>query len=267
MNSQEYEDNYRAILWQIFGAPYCEYMSVQEIDDRVKNTIRQCLEFKQQHDELIVRWEDTDRIAVAKSLLSSFTKPRRSNDPMEKFRQSVGLLHYPPSVTIEHIVAHNKKVIQRQEFEQFQAYERLEEILVEWPHSTTTFSEVKFVKPTNLADWQSTIYRCTTMVKVFKTLEQHMAANTHQYNFIYQCKSLYRSTTHIFEYDPQNFAFVIRTGLGNGGQVFKNTTVSFYTSVRSQLMSLLYEMQKELPQSHYEQVIALYTLIRYKQKA
>ncbi|MET4072959.1 hypothetical protein [Hymenobacter sp. UYCo722] len=155
----------------------------------------------------------------------------------------------------------------QQLFLEFQPFDSLEEILKEWPQSTTTFSEVKFVKPSNLADWQSTLYRCATMVKVFKTLDQHMAANTHQYNFIYECKTLFKSTTHVFGYDPKNFAFVIRTGLGSSGQVIKNKSVPFYKQVNNQLQGLINEMKKELPKAHFDQVFALYTLIKDKKRA
>lgn len=156
---------------------------------------------------------------------------------------------------------------QREKALDFQVYDSLEEIVLEWPSSTTTMVEVKFIKPAKLLDWKSTIIQCSTMVKVFKTLDYFMMDNTHQFNFIYECRTLFKKTTHIFEYDPTNFAFVVRTGLGSGGQIIKNTPVSFHNQVRQQLHDLLVTMKEELPSTHYEQFIALYTHIKDKRKA
>lgn len=84
------------------------------------------------------------------------------------------------------------------EFTDFQVFNSLDEIFEEWDCKSGKILEVKFVKPSTLAEWQSTIYRCATMVKVLKTLNHFMSTGFHKYNFIYQCKTLFKKTTHAF---------------------------------------------------------------------
>ena len=151
---------------------------------------------------------------------------------------------------------------QREKLLDFQPYDSLEQIVLEWPNSMTTMVEVKFVKPSRLSDWESTIIMCSTMVKVFKTVEYHMANHLHLHNFIYENKRFFKKTTHIFEYDPTNFAFVVRTGLGSGGQRIRNCSVPFYKEVREQLHFLLNEMKTDLPSSHYEYMMEFYHEIK-----
>jgi hypothetical protein len=153
------------------------------------------------------------------------------------------------------------------EFIDFQVFDSLDEIFEEWDCKNGKILEVKFIKPSTLAEWQSTIYRCATMVKVLKTLNHFMSTSLHRYNFIYQCKTLFKKTTHAFEYNASNFAFIIRTGLGSGGQEVKNVPVNFYEQTLLQLQELLVLMKRELPQAHYEQVFMLYVLIKDKKKA
>jgi hypothetical protein len=155
----------------------------------------------------------------------------------------------------------------KQEFCDFQPFDTLEEIFKEWDCKGGKILEVKFIKPSTFAEWQSTIYRCATMVKILKTLNHFMQTSLHKYNFVYQCKALFKKTTHAFEYNAANFAFVIRTGLGSGGQEVKNLPVNFYEQTQQQLHYLLDEMKKELPQSHYEQAFMLYVLIKDKKRA
>jgi hypothetical protein len=153
------------------------------------------------------------------------------------------------------------------EFTDFQIFDTLDEVFEEWDCKNGKILEVKFIKPSTLAEWQSTIYRCATMVKVLKTLNHFMPMSLHKYNFIYQCKTLFKKTTHAFEYNAANFAFIVRTGLGSGGQEMKNVPVNFYEQAQEQLHHLLGVMKQELPQSHYEQVFKLYLLIKDKKRA
>jgi hypothetical protein len=152
-------------------------------------------------------------------------------------------------------------------FREFQAFDSLQEILEEWECGNGRIVEAKFVRPSTLAGWQSTVYQCATMVKALKTLHHFMPVNLHKYNFIYQSKTLFKKTTHAFEYDSANFAFVIRTGLGSGGQEVKNVPVNFYEQTQEQLHHLLGIMKQELPQSHYERIFMIYVLIKDKRKA
>jgi hypothetical protein len=207
------------------------------------------------------------------------------------YRQEMGLLPTDPNPTeeeIERLNAYNKyaldfycangkvlpgsfKEVERarklKESREFQVFSSLDEIFEEWDCKNGKILEIKFIKPATLAEWQSTIYRCATMVKVLKTLNHFMPTNLHRYNFIYQCKTLFKKTTHAFEYNAANYAFIIRTGLGSGGQEVENVPVNFYEQTQEQLHHLLSVMKQELPQSHYEQVFMLYTLIKNNKKA
>ena len=186
---------------------------------------------------------------------------------LSKYKTAASLCHDSRLQELLSAFRRQEHSVRLARFREFQSFDSLEEIFKEWDCKRGRIVEVKFIKPSTLAEWQPTIYRCATMVKVLKTLNYFMEENLQRCNFVYQCKTLFKKTTHAFEYNAANFAFIIRTGLGSGGQEVRNVSVDFYEQTQQQLHYLLDEMHKELPQSHYERVLMLYVLIKDKKRA
>ncbi|GAA4377262.1 hypothetical protein [Hymenobacter koreensis] len=152
-------------------------------------------------------------------------------------------------------------------FVDFKVYNNIEAVFEEWDCVNGQLYEVKFVRPLNLADWQSTIYRCSTMVKILKTIDYYMPNNTDRYRFCYIKKSLYRNTTYVFGYDPANFSFVVKTGVPFAFDDLTNKQAGIHETAREQLHDLLKIMKEELPKEHFEKAFALYVLIKDKKTA
>ncbi|GAA4385741.1 hypothetical protein [Hymenobacter koreensis] len=193
----------------------------------------------------------------------------------EQFRKDNAEMKEKRERTMRRLMAGSEEHFQRveaerarQEFLAFQPYSSLEEVFAEWECRSGRSCEVKFLRPSNLAEWQSTIYRCATMVKVLKTLDQFIPQNIKQYRFHYIYKTFYKFTTHVFEYDPANYSFIVKTGAAFGNDQIDNKQMpALYENARAQLENLLQTMKSELPQTHFEKVFALYVYIKDKKTA
>ena len=104
------------------------------------------------------------------------------------------------------------------------------------------------------------------MVKVLKTLAMQMEANKNQFHFRYDYKVFYKETTTVFQYDPNNFLFSIKTGcqFGKPNYQQKDWSIIIYDAIREQLHDLIRQMKRELPQSQFEAAFAFYYFLKSK---